>query len=146
MTVTPHKNWECQRREGASGGKGQREQHAGGCCSCRHVNRLTFAAGLLHDQQQSSVPLGAPPSPPGVLAAVQSPSPPVSEWLPLAPHHGPPLVTEGKFPAHCNVLCTLVAEVEETRGRGGEELVREKVEGGRISWSMLAEWRWGGVR
>ena len=36
-------------------------------------------------------------------------------------------MTEGKFPAHCNVLCTLVAGVEETRGRGGEELVREYV-------------------
>ena len=116
--LTPHENWDSKEESEKRRGqwrKGQRE----GCFSCRHVNRPTFAAGPLHDRQLSSVLLGAPPSPPDVLAAVQSPSPPVSEWLPLAPHHGLHLVTEGKFPAHCNVLCTLIAGVEETRGRGG---------------------------
>ena len=103
------------------------------CCSCRHVNRLTCVGAPLHYRQLSSVPPGASPSPPGVLAAVQSPSPPDFEWLPLAPPHGllPP-VTEGKLPAHCNVLCTLVAGGEEKgqddkRSRE-EEFVKEKVE------------------
>ena len=57
-------------------------------CSCRHVNRLTCVGAPLHYRQLSSVPPGASPSPPGVLAAVQSPSPPDFEWLPLAPPHG----------------------------------------------------------
>ena len=101
-------------------------------CSCRHVNRLTCVGAPLHYRQLSSVPPGASPSPPGVLAAVQSPSPPDFEWLPPALPHGllPP-VTEGKLPVHCNVLCTLVAGGEEKgqddkRSRE-EEFVKEKV-------------------
>ena len=120
------KEW---RRERGSGGK-DRENSGQESCSCRHVNQLTCVGVPLHYRQLSSVPPGAPPSPPGVLAAVRSPSPPGSEWLPLAPPHGLPPVTEGKFPAHCNVLCILVAgggeEGQDDKRSRGEELVKEK--------------------
>ena len=126
--LIPHGDRES--KEGTKDRKGRKGKHRENSrqesCSCRHVNRLTCVGAPLHYRQQSSVPPGAPPSPPGVLAAVQSPSPPGFEWLPLAPLHGlPPPVTEGKLPAHCNVLCTLVA------GGGAEKGQNDKRSRGR---------------